>query len=187
MFYFVASAFRVTQPSATYFSNQHSATNFSLQNYHALFLLPSVAPWCMTILDKFKSWHLWRRHHWQRGTLDSPYNILQCMNLQHFAIVLRTKDWNQPVLFWWPWGHWRFTSGPGFSTGIFFSGFTKKICLDINQSCKNVPTVPTSRCYFFWPVLIFGKSMRKTGENPPNCILARWSSLGPPPGGRHRT
>ena len=28
------------------------------------------------------------------------------------------------------------------------------------QSCKNVPTVPTSRCYFFWPVLIFGKSTR---------------------------
>ena len=33
------------------------------------------------------------------------------------------------------------------------------------QSCKNVPTVPTSWCYFFWPVLIFGKSTRKTGEN----------------------
>ena len=30
------------------------------------------------------------------------------------------------------------------------------------QSCKNVPTVPTSQCYFFWPVLIFGKSTRKT-------------------------
>ena len=28
-----------------------------------------------------------------------------------------------------------------------------------------MPTVPTSRCYFFWPVLIFGKSTRKTGEN----------------------
>ena len=36
---------------------------------------------------------------------------------------------------------------------------------DGQQSCKNVPTVPTSRCYFFWPVLIFGKSTRKTGEN----------------------
>ena len=23
----------------------------------------------------------------------------------------------------------------------------------------------TSRCYFFWPVLIFGKSTRKTGKN----------------------
>merc|ERR1712067_57661 len=34
-----------------------------------------------------------------------------------------------------------------------------------SQSCKNVPTVPNSRCYFFWPVLIFGKSTRKTGEN----------------------
>ena len=34
-----------------------------------------------------------------------------------------------------------------------------------NQSCKNVPTVPTSWCYFFWPVLIFGKYTRKTGEN----------------------
>ena len=33
------------------------------------------------------------------------------------------------------------------------------------QSCKNVPIVPTSWCYFFWPVLIFGKSTRKTGEN----------------------
>ena len=32
------------------------------------------------------------------------------------------------------------------------------------QSCKNVPTVPTSWCYFFWPVLIFGKSTRKTGK-----------------------
>ena len=28
-----------------------------------------------------------------------------------------------------------------------------------------MPTVPTSWCYFFWPVLIFGKSTRKTGEN----------------------
>ena len=34
-----------------------------------------------------------------------------------------------------------------------------------SQSCKNVPTVPTSRCHFFWPVLIFGKSTRKTREN----------------------
>jgi len=34
----------------------------------------------------------------------------------------------------------------------------------INQSCKNVQTVPTSRCYFFWPVLIFGKSTRKTAN-----------------------
>ena len=36
------------------------------------------------------------------------------------------------------------------------------------QSCKNMPTVPTSWCYFFWPALIFGKSARKhakTGEN----------------------
>ena len=33
------------------------------------------------------------------------------------------------------------------------------------QSCKNVPTVPTSWCYFFWPVLIFGKSTQKTGKN----------------------
>ena len=37
--------------------------------------------------------------------------------------------------------------------------------LSIKQSCKNVQTVRTSRCYFFWPVLIFGKSTRKTGEN----------------------
>ena len=29
------------------------------------------------------------------------------------------------------------------------------------QSCKNVPTVPTSWCYFFWLVLIFGKSKRR--------------------------
>ena len=35
----------------------------------------------------------------------------------------------------------------------------------LEQSCKNVRTVRTSRCYFFWPVLIFGKSTRKTGEN----------------------
>ena len=34
----------------------------------------------------------------------------------------------------------------------------------LKQSCKNVPTVPTSWCYFSWPVLIFGKSTRKTGE-----------------------
>ena len=27
-----------------------------------------------------------------------------------------------------------------------------------SQSCKNVPT---SRCYFFWPVLIFGKTREK--------------------------
>ena len=32
----------------------------------------------------------------------------------------------------------------------------------VTQSCKNVQTVQTSRCYFFWPVLIFGKSTRKT-------------------------
>ena len=41
-------------------------------------------------------------------------------------------------------------------------GACKTICA---QSCKNVQTVGTSRCYFFWPVLIFGKSTRKTGEN----------------------
>ena len=34
-----------------------------------------------------------------------------------------------------------------------------------SQSCKNVRTMRTSRCYFFWLVLIFGKSTRKTGEN----------------------
>ena len=28
-----------------------------------------------------------------------------------------------------------------------------------------MPTVPTSWCYFFWPVLIFGKYTRKTDEN----------------------
>ena len=28
-----------------------------------------------------------------------------------------------------------------------------------------ISTVPTSRCNFFWPVLIFGKSTRKTGDN----------------------
>ena len=33
------------------------------------------------------------------------------------------------------------------------------------HSCKNVQTVQTSRCYFFWPVLIFGKSTRKAGKN----------------------
>ena len=32
------------------------------------------------------------------------------------------------------------------------------------QSCKYVPTVPTSWCYFFWLVLIFGKSTRKTAN-----------------------
>ena len=36
--------------------------------------------------------------------------------------------------------------------------------ISFGQSCKNVPTVPTSQCYFFWPVLFFGKSTRKTGE-----------------------
>ena len=40
-----------------------------------------------------------------------------------------------------------------------------------SQSCKNVQTVQTSRCYFFWLVLIFGKAREKqakhakTGEN----------------------
>ena len=33
------------------------------------------------------------------------------------------------------------------------------------RSCKNVQTVRTSQCYFFWPVLIFGKSTQKAGEN----------------------
>ena len=36
------------------------------------------------------------------------------------------------------------------------------------QSCKNVPTVPTSWCYFFWPVLIFGKSTRKQAKTREN-------------------
>ena len=36
---------------------------------------------------------------------------------------------------------------------------------NFGQSCKNVRTVQTSRCYFFWPVLIFGKSTQKTGKN----------------------
>ena len=45
----------------------------------------------------------------------------------------------------------------------FDSHVLKKVLY--KQSCKNVPTVPTSRCYFFWPVLIFGKSTRKTGKN----------------------
>ena len=34
-----------------------------------------------------------------------------------------------------------------------------------DQSCKNVPT---SWCYFFWPVLIFGKSTQKTGKTREN-------------------
>ena len=42
----------------------------------------------------------------------------------------------------------------------FDSHVLKKVLY--KQSCKNVPTVPTSQCYFFWPVLIFGKSTRKT-------------------------
>ena len=37
-----------------------------------------------------------------------------------------------------------------------------------DQSCKNVPTVPTSRCYFFWPVLIFGKNTRKQAKTREN-------------------
>ena len=37
-----------------------------------------------------------------------------------------------------------------------------KYSATLKQSCKNVQTVRTSRCYFFWPVLIFGKSTRKT-------------------------
>ena len=36
------------------------------------------------------------------------------------------------------------------------------------QSCKNVPTVPTSWCYFFWPVLIFGKNTRKQAKTREN-------------------
>ena len=42
---------------------------------------------------------------------------------------------------------------------------TRKKTSRPRQSCKNVQTVQTSRCYYFWPVLIFGKSTRKTGEN----------------------
>ena len=41
---------------------------------------------------------------------------------------------------------------------------TKKIKHGHRQKCKNVRTVQTSRCYFFWPVLIFGKSTRKTAN-----------------------
>ena len=36
------------------------------------------------------------------------------------------------------------------------------------QSCKNVPTLPTSWCYFFWPVLIFGKNTRKQAKTREN-------------------
>ena len=46
--------------------------------------------------------------------------------------------------------------------GVFSQKTSRLRERDSRQSCKNEPTVPTSRCYFFWPVLIFGKSTRKT-------------------------
>ena len=46
--------------------------------------------------------------------------------------------------------------------------------MNVKQSCKNVPTVPTSRCYFFWPVLIFGKNiwniLRNLNWSPQQCL-----------------
>ena len=72
-----------------------------------------------------------------------------------------------PLLQWWCWQ----TLPKKFH---FCSHFLIRIVHDLRilywvpgwfQSCKNVQTVRTSRCYFFWPVLIFGKSTRKTGEN----------------------
>ena len=47
---------------------------------------------------------------------------------------------------------------------IIWSDGTDKNAVGV-QSCKNVPTVPTSWCYFFWPVLIFGKNTRKHAKN----------------------
>ena len=65
---------------------------------------------------------------------------------QHSKVVLRVQKgpkWSTLVflIIWDPFG----PSGP--------------------QSCKIRADRATSRCYFFWPVLIFGKSTQKTGEN----------------------
>ena len=35
---------------------------------------------------------------------------------------------------------------------------------DVKQSCKNVRTMRTSRCYFFWPLLIFGEKHAKNRQ-----------------------
>ena len=51
-----------------------------------------------------------------------------------------------------------------FSKWYLTASLSSKSNMTINQSCKNVPTVPTSRCYFLWPVLIFGKSTWKTAN-----------------------
>ena len=50
-------------------------------------------------------------------------------------------------------------------TDKLISGKDQHVLTTITQSCKNVPTVPTSWCYFFWPVLIFGKNTRKQAKN----------------------
>ena len=65
----------------------------------------------------------------------------------------------------WPSGNFHSTSP--FSLRVNSTSCFKKTSIKcyyhcVQQSCKNVPTVPTSRCYFFWPVLIFViKSTRK--------------------------
>ena len=42
------------------------------------------------------------------------------------------------------------------------------VCLCLSQSCKNVQTVQTSRCYFFWSMLIFGKARKKQAKTREN-------------------
>ena len=44
---------------------------------------------------------------------------------------------------------------------------------DLKQSCKNVPTVRTSQCYFFWLVLIFGYTRKNLCHYVPS-IVAYW-------------
>ena len=57
-------------------------------------------------------------------------------------------------------------SNPKKEHGLSNNKLTHRMCIQYSycQSCKNVQTVRTSRCYFFWPVLIFGKSTRKTAN-----------------------
>ena len=51
---------------------------------------------------------------------------------------------------------------------IFWNCTYLDLCMARFQSCKNVPTVLTSWCYFFWPVLIFGKNTQKQAKTRKN-------------------
>ena len=97
----------------------------------------------------------------KKSYLFSVHAALLCWDHQHkFQNGLFYDNWVWSY-FGWPNLHLFVVVQQWHTINILPNSFKPK---HQNQSCKNVPTVPTSQCYFFWPVLIFGKSTRKTGR-----------------------